>query len=323
MKNVPCLTATLFLGAALTAGVQADQPKDQVPSASEILSLQDPDGTPYVISHPSANQPTSAEIAAQKKQAQQDAANKDWLLRSYEEQLRKSGSSQAGGESDNLYLRLASDKNLSKLAGVSDLSASPADTAAALRTGGKSNKTPVSLRPDPSVTSTSLSKPNPTSTSAPLLKPLIMPLGAADAAGLHNFYGIKPSATPAPAAKKNDTTRISADLDMPGQVAAKNDSLTKASLTFDSLPDENVPASKRALRADASAADLPLATNEARLQKLNNAALIAPGSAKTVTPVNNVAVLKLNLANESEPLKLTPPSPVRQPISSPYSILDR
>jgi len=321
VKNVPCLAVTLFLGAAFTAGLQADQPKDQVPSASEILSLQDPDGTPYVISHPRPNQPTASEIAAQKNQAQQDAANKDWLLRSYEEQLRKRGTNQAGGEGDNLYLRLASDKSLSKLSGVTDLSASPADTATALRTGlGNSNKNAVSLRPDPSVTS--IPKPNPTSTSAPLLKPLITPLGAADAAGLHNFYGIKPSATPAPAAKKNDTTRISADLDMPGQVAAKNNPLTKASLTFDSLPDETLP-SKRALRADASAADLPLGTNEARLQKLNNAALLAPGSVKTVTTANNVSTLKLNLVNDPEPVKLTPPSPVRQPISSPYSILDR
>ncbi len=273
---------------------------------------------PLVISHPQARQPTQDEIDAKKKEVQQADANKDWLLRSYEEQLRRRTSGQPGGDSDNLYYRIAADKSLSKLAGVGSLSPSPDEASGAQRTGANfSGGSTFGLRPDLS----RASGINPSSFSIPLFKPLITPLGAADAAGLHNFYGTQNEpAPPAPAPKSTDTTRISPDLDMPGQVGAGNNPLSKDSLTFDTLPDDVQP-DKASPRAHIAEDALPLTTNAEQIQKLNDTALNAPGTIKTVTPKNGTS-LQLKYQEDPAPVKLPAPSPVRQPIPNPYDILD-
>jgi len=318
VKNIHCLAATALFSAVFFAGAKADDTGTQTPSTSEILSLQDPDGVPFVISHPQEKQASQAEIDEAKKEQAQAETNKDWLLRSYEEQLRKRSSGQSGDESNNLYYRIASDKNLSKLAGLSTI-APPEHPTNSLPNGASNTDKNTSTLP--SVSSLSL-KSNFPPTSISLLKPLITPLGATDAAGLHNFYSTVPTA-PAPApSPKTDTSRISPDLDMPGKVAAENDPLSKASLTFDSVPDEMLP-TKGPPHNDGSGETLPLSTNAEQLQKLNDAAMNVPGLVKTVTPVNSTS-LQLKLTNNPDPIiKLTSPSPVRQPIASPFSILDR
>jgi hypothetical protein len=319
VKNVPCLAASLLFSAAFFSAVKADDsgsPNSQTPTQVEILSLQDPDGVPLIISHPPPKQASQAEIDAARSEDQKTEANKNWLLRSYEEELRK----HPGDNDNNIYYQIANDKGLSKLAGISPFSSSPDDTAAALRAGPANGKNTLSLRPDSSLSG----GVNPSATSIPLFKPLITPLGSADAAGLHNFYGNQPAA-PAPAptskSKTTDSSPISSDLDIPGQVGAESNPLTKASLTFDTLPDDVLP-DKASPRAHVANDVLPLSTNAARIQKINDTALNAPGSIKTIIP-SKAAELEKRYEEDFAPANLPAPSPVRRPISSPYDILDR
>jgi len=305
VKNVACLVVAACFGAVVVSTARADDPIDQVPSASDRLSLQDPDGTPVVITHPqssNASQPST-------KSKERAAANQDWLLHAYEQQLQQNNADVPGNSSSNLYYRIATDKNLSKLAGVSTIDSLA--LGANLKTGvSRGGQGTLSLRPDPSTPAAS------TSPTTSLLKPLITPLGAADAAGLHNFYGTIPAA---PTPKKATVTP--ADLEMPGKIAADNNPLTKESLTFDALPDDT-SSSKSSHHNDISKTELPVSSNAAQIQKLTDASLTAKGSTRTTTPVN-VSSMQLKLAEDPPSPKLVAPNSGRQPIANPYSILDR
>ena len=107
---------------------------------------------------------------------------------------------------------------------------------------------------------------------------------------------------------------------MPGEVGAESNPLSKDSLTFDALPDDVLP-DKGSTRAHIAEDALPLTTNDEQIQKMNDTALIAPGSIKTVTPPNGTS-LQLKYQEDPAPAKLPTPAPVRQAISNPYSILD-
>lgn len=317
MKNVPCLAATLILSAVFAASTRADDSPPAAPSVSDTLALQDPDGTPLVISHPKAVPPSQSQVDAARKREQQADSNKDWLLESYEKQLQLRAAKEPGSQDNNLYYRIASDSKLSKLAGVSTLDSSAASATAALRTGtSASGKSTLSLRSDSSAPGQGVVAPS----STFLFKPLITPLGAADAAGLHNLFGPSPSDPPADAPQHVAPIQNPADLDIPGKVAAESDPLAKGSLTFDSSSDDPLP-DKVSHHDNSSKDELPLGTNASQIQKLNATALNVPGTVKTPPPAT-VSSLQLKL-DEPPPTKLPPPSPVRQPIANPYSILDR
>ena len=297
-------------GGAFATTVRAEDPVDQVPTTSERLSAQDPDGTPYIVSHPEATQPTASEIEAQRKNDQKAAANQTWLLSAYEQQVQQKSAN--GDNGSNFYYRIVSDKNLSKLAGLPSIDA-PVDPKTTLKTGVvQGNPGTLSLRPDaPAPTTT------PTAPNMSLLTPLITPLGAADAAGLHNFYNTVPAAT-APRKEASDP----ADLDMPGKIAADSNPLTNDSMTFDSLPDDpNSDKDKSSHHDDTSKSDLSLTSNVSKIQKQSNASLIAPGASKTVTQPN-VSTAQLKLDEDPPSPKLVAPNVGRQPLPSPFSILD-
>jgi hypothetical protein len=308
VKNVARLVLTLLAGGAFVAVSRADDPSSQVLSATDKLSLQDGDGTPLIISHPEAKEASPSEIAAARQRAQQAASNQDWLLNSYE-QLEQKKANASGDQSNNLYYRIASDKNLAKLAGVSPIDV-PIDTSTALKTGSTgAGHNSLGLRPD---TLPSNTTPSPTS---PIM-PLITPLGAANAAGLHNFYSSLPAIVPTQ--KKTDIDP--SDLDMPGKMAADSDPMAKDKLSFDSLPDDT--ASIKTLHDPSASRALPLTTNMAQIQKLTDATLTAPGTVKTVTSPN-VSTLQLKLAADPPPPKLVAPvSSGHASIANPYSILD-
>ena len=181
MKNAPRLAATvILLNGILSAVAWADDPASQTPSVSDKLALQDPDGVPLVISHPQKVPASQGQIDEERKRAQQENEDKDWLLRSFEQQQRLRADGQGSGNVDNLYYRIASDKELSKLAGIPTIE-SPVDPTTAFKTG-VTNRGPgaLGLRPDPSL---SVRVNSPTS----IFTPLITPLGAADAAGAAQF----------------------------------------------------------------------------------------------------------------------------------------
>ncbi len=318
MKKVPCLAATLFFGVLFTAATRADDPRNTDPvhpvlTDSDILALQDPDGVPVVISHPRPKKISQAAIDAQNNQAQKEISDKDWMMRGYQQQLQLRATKAPGSEDNNLLYRISTDKDLSKLAGVTPIDPT-VDPTAELKTGAQ-GKTALKLRPDaaPSVTA------NPTSS---LFKPLITPLGATDAAGLHNFYGSLPAVTQAMVSKnkKAEAEINSADLDMPGKVAAESDPMPNDSLTFDNLPDDALPEQQHSHGMGISKIELPITTNAGQIEKLTDSALGIHGT-KTAAAVN-VTSLQLKLAADPPTVKLTPPSPVRQPISNPFNILD-
>jgi len=305
VKNVACLVVVACFGTVVLSIARADDPIDQVPSTSDKLSLQDPDGTPIVITHP---QSSSSANQSSAKSKERSAANQDWLLRAYEQQLQQNSADVPGSSSSNLYYRIATDKNLSKLAGVSTIDSLAG--GATLKTGvNRGGQGTLSLRPDSSTPAAT------TSPTKSLLTPLITPLGAADAAGLRNFYGTIPAA---PVPKK--ATIKSGDLDMPGKIAADNNPLTRDSLTFDSLPDDT-GSSKSSHHDSISKTELPLSSNAAQVQKLTDASLTAKGSTRTNAPVN-VSAMQLKLVEDPPPPKLVVPNSGRQPIANPYSILD-
>jgi len=304
----------VLFSAVFLAGVKADDPSSQILTPSQILSLNDPDGTPVVISHPQQRQQATA--ATQNN----NSGDNDWLLKTYEQELKQHSSDQ----SNNLYYKIATDKNLSRVAGISTIDTSKQDAAAAMRTGiNASGRDALSLRPDGPTAPT---QARATPTSMPIIKPLITPLGAADAAGLKNFYSLPQSQAAAyiPASKSSNIS--GPDLDMPGKVAAENDPLSKASLRFDSTADDALPndtSPGRHLSSDA----LPDADPIAQLQNQKDAANAAPTAAKTVaaTPQQQkVNATPVPPADDVPPQKLTaPPSPGRQAIANPFSILGR
>jgi len=326
VKKVTSFAVVLYLGTVFLTGARADDPEVPAQTVAEKLALEDPDGVPIVITHPEKHETTPTEEDAERKQEEEAATQKDWLLRAYEQIAQSRTHDASGAQENNLYYRIASDKNLAKLAGLSYLETPQEESTAALRTGDNdSGKSVVTLRPDP-VPSENGSHPK---TSLPIIQPFITPLDAANAAGLHNFYETLPAATTplaastAPPSSNNEPIQNPADFDTPGQIAAENDPLGKDSsnLTFGMLPDETLPGTE-SHHADASDGDLPLSTDEAQIRKLTDTSITVPGSIKTVPPAS-VSSLEVKVENDPAPIKLVSPVVVRQPIASPFSILDR
>lgn len=319
MKNVHRVATLVLFSASFLGGVKADSNLgSSAPTTAQVLSADDPDGVPYIVSHPPQREPSQEEIDAQKKQAD---ANKDWLLDSYEKQLRTHSSDQ----SNNLYYEFGSDQKLSQVSGFKQIDTSKEDAAAALRTGtSHSGNNSLTLRTDSAVTANPTGS-NPTTsgpTTMTTFKPLITPLGATDAAGLHNFYGQNNPPPAAPAASRKSDPLGSPDLDTPGQVAAEHDPITKASLTFDSMPDDALPEDSHT-HSTIAKDELPTSTDAAAVQKKTDAALAVPGMVKATTPKPaTVTSLQLNQYDEPPPPKLATPNTGRMGISSPFSILD-
>ena len=231
MKNVPCLAASTLLIAAFITGASADATTTQAAPTPQAKTINDPvsltkepelqiDHTPSAVSPPEqgalqglinlekddniledestrAMNANQAQVEAQRQQA---AASQNWLLRSYEEQLQKNSNSQSVDESNNLYYRIASDKNLSKLAGVSQLDTFSSIVPPMPKTGANPEENnSLSLRPGTDAASSSSDRSSSKDdklppTSTPFIKPLVTPIDEANAAGMHNFYNTLPVA---------------------------------------------------------------------------------------------------------------------------------
>src|ERR1700692_3315704 len=121
----------LFL---VTIGARAD-PSSSAP-AYDLNTQVDPDGVPYAVTQAHQAQPSQADIEAARKQREEAATNKNWLVNSYERQLQshhQAGSS--NDQSSNLYFQLSSNKELAKLAGLPLIGSASAARAPHYRTG--------------------------------------------------------------------------------------------------------------------------------------------------------------------------------------------
>jgi len=314
MKTASCLAAILFAGMALTTRSLASSPYGpdiNAPSDDDPASL-----TP-------ARDVDSSDAPSDGKDQDKD---KDWLLRNFEKVL-SSSTSPSGEKNTNIYFQIRDNKDLSKLAGFTstdpdqDTSQQASDQAASLRTGVTGPGAPT-LRLDPSTQRSAAPLP-----LLSTLKPLISPMGAADVAGLHNFYapldlsGAGPK--PAPVQTMDRGNGDSTALDTPGMTAIEDDPAmdkVPTDLSFDISSDGSLD---KGPSADSEGKDaLPLSTNLERLQKQDATALNVPGTeAKTAqatpTPINPV---QIKLPADLEPAKMIPQSPVHPAIADPHDI---
>jgi hypothetical protein len=262
------------------------------------------------------------------------ALNKDWLLRTYEQQLQAhtAAANSPEDQNANLYYELSSNKDLAKLAGLPAADADGQNGAGAYRTGvAPSDHGGATLRSDASSTG-----PGNLSSQGDLLKPLVTPLSAPDAAGLRNFYAPLsismasplsgfPKMSPAP---KRGQSEDSSDMETPGMVAAEKDPLTDTSaldLNLDTLPGETAEQA-RAHQESESNLTLPVPMNADQLHQEQAATLSVSGAKKAAPTAVTAPVKPAPTEDPDAPLsvdKALQINPVRAPIANPYDILNR
>ena len=287
----------------------------------------DPDGVPLSLDINRPKPPSQAQIDAFHREQAKAAADKDWLVRGYEEKLRAQAQAHPGDD-NNLYYELSSNKDMAKLAGLPLIDTS---TATTYHTGATAS-TPgsISLRTDaaPESTGKSLSHTY-------VFKPLISPFSQAGA-GIHNYYASLPVAMPSslityPAqpstvSKKDDTE--TPDIDTPGMIAAQKDGTGTDSpdLSLDMLPGESVEHA----RDHQDKLELPLPMDVDELHRQEVAHVAAPTDAKnsktvtTPTTTQQPPVVPTEDPNAPIPVSQLPVvTPVRAPIANPYDILNR
>jgi len=328
----------------ITIGASAD-PSTSDPADDPYASYtkSDADGVPLSVTRPQPQRLSPEAIRAIHKQLEQAALDKNWLLRNYEQQLQAHAAANSSGEQDtNLYYQLSSNKELAKLAGLPALDTGSPDSKTPFRTGATpSDQASVTLRGDASSTSTATSG---SPSHGNLFKPLVTPLGAPDAAGLHNFYSsptlpfsmpspLSSSPPQPPPAPKTDTSSDSSDIETPGMIAAEKNPLADTSapdpdLTLDILPGESIEHAK-AHQDNTTLLELPLPMDANQLHKAQALALSVPtvpslantAQASASAPVKAVPI---NDADAPMPVSKVPQiNPVRAPIANPYDILNR
>jgi len=291
----------------------------------------DRDGIPLAVTRDQPKRLSQPEIDAIRRQQERAVRDKDWLLRGYEKQLQIHAA-QSQDQSSNLYYQLSSDKQLAKLAGLPSMD-DGSDDSGAYRTGSAdSDKDSLALRSDgpsaPKSISSGFGRP---------FKPLITPLGAPDAAGLHNFYSFVPLSTPSPysdvlpktaSESKPGDADDSLDIQTPGMVAAGKDPLMDSGtsdLSLDILPGESIEHA-RAHQDDETKLELPLPMDATQLHNAQAAALTVSGPTKVDQKPAAAPQKAIPVDDQDAPLPVskTPPiTPVRAPIANPFDILNR
>ena len=332
MKTARYVSIAMLGLFVVTARAGADSSaSDPVGDVTNPYTQYDADGIPLAVTRPRSKPLSQAQLDAMHKMQQQADLDKNWLLRNYEQQLRARAAKSPEDQSANLYYRLSSNKDLAKLAGLPVLDADSQDGSASYRTGAApSDRGSVSLRDDASGGSPSNGK---------LFKPLITPLSAPSAAGLHNFYSSLPITLPSPisdgysqmpAAPKANHSAASPDLETPGMVAAGKNTLQDTSvpdLALDMLPGESIEQA-RAHQDNNIKLELPLPMDANQLHKSQAAALNLPSAPNAIqAPTPTPAPVKpVPSDNEDAPLPVSKApliNPVRSPIANPYDILNR
>jgi len=328
-RYLPAVMLGLF---AITKGASADPaPPDSSssdPTVDNPYTQTDPDGVPLTVTHPEAMQLTQEQIDAINKQQAQAELDKNWLLRDYEQQLKAHAAKSSEEQDTNLYYQLSSNKDLAKLAGLPSLGSDSADSTTAYQASAiRANPGSITLRPDGSSAAKSGSLSH-----GDLFKPLVIPLSAPDAEGLHNFYSTQPgSLAPSffgnshhpPPAPKPDQSLDSSDMETPGMVAAEKN----PDMTLD-LPGESIEQTKTHEDNNAKL-ELSLPMDATQLHKQQSTALNIPGvpnPAQPATAATTPPIPTVPIEDPNAPLPVSkeqPINPVREPIANPFDILDR
>ena len=276
---------------------------------------------------------TQQELDAFREQEAKTTANKNWLLRAYEEQLQKHQEEDPKNQNPDLFYKLSTNKELARLAGLPSLDTDPRG-GAAFKTGvPQDNSNDTALRND--------SGARDTRTSVNLSQPLISPLGSVGMNAITMPLAMKMDSSdsnflPAPSqnAVKMDDSHDT-DLDTPGMIAAKKDPLADSSLDSANsdllvLPGETTAQAQG--HQDNLELALPMDATQLHAQQareLSPPTLPQPVSdGRTTAPVATTPALGPNATPYQDPNapKSTPPpviTPVRSPNPSPYDILNR
>jgi hypothetical protein len=334
MKRAHYLSVTALGLFVVMAGAKAD-PTAPVPAGNPYVET-DGDGVPLAVSKPQSVRPAPEGLDQLRKEQAKADADKNWLIRGYEQQLKAhAAANPSDTESANLYYELSRNKDLAKLAGLTPIDADDGNSPPAYKTG----RTPA--QPDPSTLrkdSFAAASTTPLSNVSGL-KPLITPLSAPDAAGLHNFYSSLPVAMPSlfggsasssntpsaptPKSESQDST----DIETPGMIAAQKDPLSNIGsrdLTLDVLPGETIEQAK-ASRLGSNTLDLPVPMNADQLHKTLPRALPVDGTASTAqTTPTPAKPIQTNDADAPLPVSKEPVIiPVHSAIADPFDILNR
>ncbi len=320
----------------VTIRASAD-PSDDVPEVNPYTQY-DPDGVPLAVTQPHPKPLTQDQINEIRKEEQKAAFDKNWLLRNYEQQLQARAAKSPEDQSTNLYYQLSSNKELAKLAGLPALDSDSQEGAPPNRTGvAPSGQNSSVLRPDASA---AVKRGSPSLGHG--FKPLITPLSAPDAAGLHNFYSSLPllmaspisgSLPQTPRSPQAAQSRDISDIETPGMVSAGKNPPTDTNipdLTLDILPGESIEQA-RAHQDSNNSLELPLAMDADQLHKEQAAALsvpTVPGVPKTTQTAKPAPapVKTVPINDEDAPMPVSKSiqiNPVRAPIAKPYDILNR
>jgi len=321
-----------MLGLLLVATGAAAAPASDSSGEENIYSQLDPDGIPLVVTQGQAKKPTQAEIDDYRKQVDRAAENKNWLLRSYQQQQElRNKANGAGDDSANLYLEISSNKALAKLAGLPETD----PTSASLRTGTDPGTSGAALRKD-----STLHTDRPLTSTDSLSRPLITPLSANPTASTFAapppllmtspFGGILPQTT-SPATTPAAQSQEISDLETPGMTAEKKDPLAEmssADLTLDILPGESIGEARA--HQDNFKAELSLPMDANQLHKQQDAETKPPTAAKPATAKTaDTTPPPTQTKPEDDPNAPMPVSqvpqinPVRAPIANPFDILHR
>jgi hypothetical protein len=296
--------------------------------SSNPYGQADPDGVPVALDMGRPKQPSQADIEEARQQQARAAQQKDWLVRSYEAQLKARAQSDPSADQDsNLYYQLSSNPDMAKLAGLTalDPNNSPADQ----------NGATVPKRATDSMQSDAAQSAKRPFAPGYVFKPLITPFSAPGAV-VRDYYASLPVAMPSPlftdsapkpAESKRAQSPDSADIETPGMIAAGNDAASDAdNLSLDILPGETIEQARQ--RQDDTKLELPLPMTADELHKRDLIKLAPPSATKQTTPTTAAAAPAKNvpLEDPDEPIPISRQpiiTPIRAPIANPYDILDR
>lgn len=327
MKEARYVSVAL-LGIFVVATAAKADPSDSSSGNNPYLQT-DADGVPLSMTPQQSERLSPEDVNALRKEKERSARDKDWLLRAYEQQLQNHAGTTSQDQSANLYFQLSSNKDLAKLAGLPLLDSDTEDGALHQTGGVHPNQGSAPSRSDAS-SAGPLSRGN-------LFKPLITPLGAPAASGLHNFYSFLPAVLPpngslpkksaVPAKILSDD---SSDIQTPGMIADKNNPLTPpdaSDLTLELLPGESIEQA-RAHQDENNNLQLPLPMDANQLHKAETDALSVPGQTNAAQKPTAVSTPVKTVPTEDPeapiPVNQLPQiNPVRAPIANPFDILNR
>ena len=325
MKSTQCLRRImlgLFLVTTGAVAAPASSDSDENP-----YSQLDPDGVPLAVTQGQSAKPTQADVEAAQKQQQQEAANKNWLLRAFEQQQQLHNKANgAGDQGPDLYYQLSSNKDLARLAGL-PLDENPDSDS--LKTGvNQPGENSAQLRKDPAAQAAAGSNPQ-IDLSKPLISPLDSPVVTSVSSPLpyamtSPLASLLPQTPPAP---KAEETQEIADLDTPGMVAEKKDptaNISDPDLTLDVLPGESIDDARAHQDANSKAElSLPMDADQLHRQEAAAVALpVAPKAPQTSQPAPTPVPVKPDPADDPDapmPVSQVPQiTPVRAPIANPF-----